>query len=168
MIRSVHFALSISIGLATLILALAYALNVSVALAFIIVACGLLWLVGAWLDWRWTAPLNFVLFSGAAALGIWLKLPSDWMLVGIVTTLIAWDLQHFTERLSAAERVEGDRALKRAHLQRLIIVASLGLLLGEITLRVKLSLTLGWALLLGSLAVLGLSAAIRFLRRESA
>jgi len=162
-----HFVLFISLGLATLILTLVYGLNASPALGLVITAFGLLWLIGAWLDWHWTASLGLIIFIGAAAFGIWFELPADWLLLGIVATLASWDLNHFAQRLRAAEDIEGERVLKRAHLQRLFIVASLGLLLGEVTLRVQLSFAFGWAFLLGLLAVLGLSQAIRFLRRES-
>jgi hypothetical protein len=62
--------------------------------------------------------------------------------------------------------VERAPELERRHLQRLLLVALLGLLLGAIALRIEITLGFGAALLLALLAVLALSRAIRAMRCE--
>jgi len=59
------------------------------------------------------------------------------------------------------------RALERAHLQRLAIVSSAGLLLGALALTLRLTLHFGVIFTLGLIAVFGLSRLIHYLRQES-
>lgn len=117
-------------------------------------------------DLRLPPKVAFVLFVGAAAFGLGQDLPSGWMLLGLVAALSAWDLAHFAHLLDGAEGVEQRRLLERRHLRRLLIVDGLGLLLGGAALTVQIQLGFGLVLLLGLLALLGLSRAVRFLRRE--
>lgn len=158
---------AISIGLATLILASGYAISLRWFEVIIIALIGLLWLTGRQCGWAWTVSLGFMLFVGAAAFGIWLELPSALMLCGTVATLAAWDLDGFSARLQRAKRIEGQQQLQRSHLWRLLIVSALGLLLGGVALGVRVEFGFWSALLLGILAILGLSRTIGFLRRES-
>jgi hypothetical protein len=158
---------SISIGLATSGLAIGYALNALWIGVTIIVALGLLWLVGQWRSWRPVSVLVAILFIFATAFGVWQGVPAAWMLFSIVTTLVAWDLGQFTDRLEQTEQIVGESELKRIHLQRLLVVAGLGFLFGGIALRLQVELNLGWGIFLGLLAIVGLSRIIGFLRRES-
>lgn len=161
-----NFAL-VGIGLATLLLALAYALNDSLIWALAITALGLFWLMGQWRSRAWVGSVGLSAFVGATAFGIWLGLPAGWMLVSIVATLVAWDLDDFSLRLGSVEHIGGEVHLKRSHLQRLLVTASFGLLLGVVALSIQLDLAFGWALLLGLLAIFCLGQAFRLLRQES-
>jgi hypothetical protein len=156
----------VSIGLATVALALGYGLGGLWAGALLVAALGLLWLLGQRAGWGWVASAMLVLFVGAAAVGIWLGVGAGWTLPGVVAALSAWDLDHFARRLGGAGRVEGARELERRHLRQLLIVDGAGLLLGAVALGIKLKYGLGVALLLWLLAVLSLSRAIGFLSRE--
>jgi len=89
------------------------------------------------------------------------------MLVGVVAALSAWDLDHFARRLRGVERVEMRLALEWHHLRRLISVDGLGLLLAGVALAVQYKFSFDAALVLGLVAVLGLSQMISYLRRES-
>jgi hypothetical protein len=89
------------------------------------------------------------------------------MLLGTVAALAAWDLDHFAFRLQDISRVEQRETLVTAHLQRLALVSGGGLLLGIGALLVQVRFSLGAAVLLGLLAILGLQQFLVMLRRES-
>jgi hypothetical protein len=158
--------LPISTVLAALSLAAGYGPN-RWAGALVITALGLLWLLGQRRHAEWLASLVLVFFVGAAVLGIWWESPKILMLIGVVAALAAWDLDHLVHRLRSVKHGEGVRTLERGHIRRLLSVAGLGLLLGAIALVSQVRLGLSLVFLLGLLAMLGLSGAIRFLRRES-
>lgn len=157
---------SLSIAAATLVLALSYAWGAQGIIALLIAALGMLWLIGHRRRWGWTGALVFTFFVGAAAFGAWRGLPAGGMLVAMVVTLMAWDLDAFVRRLRDARRVADERALMRAHLLRFSLVAAIGLLLSGIALVGRVELGLGGALLLGLLVVLSLSRAFGTLNRQ--
>jgi hypothetical protein len=135
--------------------------------ALVIAALGLLWLVGQRRRIEWLASPLLVILTGAAMLGMWWGAPKGLMLIGAVLALAAWDVDHFTQRLTSVEYGESVRTLERSHILRLLSVTVLGLALGAIALVSQVRLGLGLVFLLGLLAILGLSQAVRFLRRES-
>ena len=135
--------------------------------AVLAAAVGFLWLLGLWRDWGWMASVGLACFVGAAAVALWLGVGAGWALLCVAAALSAWDMDHFAQRLGRVGRGDGALDLERRHLERLLIVNGLGLLLGAVALRIKIEFGFGVALLLGLLAVLGLSQAIGFLRRES-
>ena len=155
-----------STALAAAALALGYGLGGTWIGTGLILLVGLLWLAGQWRRWGWVASPALVLFVGTAAFGLWLGLGAGWMLAGVVAALSAWDLDHFAQRLKRAGRVEGARALERGHLGRLLAVDGLGLALGALALGLRIQFGFGAALVLGLLAVWGLSRVVGFLRRE--
>jgi hypothetical protein len=126
-----------------------------------------LWLLGYWRGLAWVAPVGLAGFTAAAALGLLMGLAAGWMVVGLLAALCAWDLHRFVQRLRGVERVEAEAGLERRHLRRLLAVAGLGLLTAFLALRIEVRLTFLMALLLGLLAVWGLSRAVAVLRRES-
>ena len=130
-------------------------------------AMGLLWLLGQRRHAEWLASPMLAIFVGAAVLGMWWGAPGVLMLMGVVAALAAWDLDHFTQRLTSVKVGEDARTCERGHIRRLLSVVGLGLLLGAIALVSQVRLGLGLVALLGLLAILGLGGAVRFLRRES-
>ena len=102
-----------------------------------------------------------------AAIGLWLDLTTGWMLLALVAALTAWDLDHLGRRLQSAGSEEQSRSLERRHLQRLLAVDAVGLLLAILALEIEFRLRLTVALLLGLLAVVGLSQVVGLLRRCS-
>jgi hypothetical protein len=124
----------------------------------------------AWIAARrrrdWTPTLGLLVFTAVAAFGTWRGAPAVWMLAGIVAALAAWDLDHFGRRLRGTP-VEGEVALARAHLRRLLLVSSAGLLVGWFALGIRVELGFSAALALGLLVVVALSRAIGLLRREA-
>jgi hypothetical protein len=158
--------LPVSIVVAAGALAAGYSLDGLWVAAPAIVCLGILWLAGHWRGWKWTAPLGLAGCTLLAAGGLWFNLGKGWMLVGLVAALAAWDLDYFLQRLRSVAQVKGAPDLERHHLFRLLVVVSLGLLLPVLALQVQVRLSLGVLMLLGLVAVLGLSQALRFLGRE--
>ena len=157
----------LSIGLATGALVSGYALGDLWIWAPPVMALGLFWLVGQWRGWDWVASVGLAFSTGFAAIGILRQLGAGWMLFAVVAALTAWDLGHYAHWLGSVQRVEKARELERRHLQRLLIVDSLGLLLAAAALQLKAKLSFGLAVVLGLLVILGVSRAVRLLRRES-
>ena len=157
----------IAIGLAAGGLALAYAVRLQWAGALIVVALGGLWLLGERRGWGWTGGVGLSGCVAAAVAGIWSDLPALWMLVSVVSTMVAWDLHRFERRRSMAGDVEAMDEVARIHLQRVLLVAGLGILLGGITLGTGLQLNFAWALVLGAVLILALSRVLRFIHRTS-
>jgi hypothetical protein len=146
-----------SIVFAMVILALGYALTPLWLGAVVVAILGLIWLVGQQRQVDWLNDFGFAFFVAAAAIGVWRGAPSGWMLVGTVAALAAWDLARFDGRLAQVEQIIGGRQLRRDHLRRLLLVAGLGLGFGALALGLQFELSLGWAILLGLLVVIGLS-----------
>ncbi len=148
-------------------LAVGYGLGGQWVWTAVIGLVGVLWLAGTWRGWEWVASMGLIGFTGIAAVGLWLDLGAGWMVFGLVAALCAWDLGRFVLCLRRVGRVEAERELEQRHLQRLLAVAGLGLLVAAIALSIEIRFTFVMALLLGLLAVWGLSQAVGFLRRES-
>jgi hypothetical protein len=152
--------------LATAALGVSYGLGGHWAGALVILSVGLIWLLAQWRGWDWMASGELVFTLGAAVFGLWLGLGTGWMLCAVVAAISAWDLDHFAQRLRSVGRVEGKQELERRHLRRLLVMDALGLLLAALATVLQFRLGFGAALLLGVLAVLGLSRLIGFLRRQ--
>jgi hypothetical protein len=155
------------VALAAMGLALGYGVDGIWAAAPICLGLGACWLIGEHLDWRWTNALGLICFLGAAIVGIWSGITVPLLLFSTTAALVAWDLLRFAQRLRTAVQVEGGDVLMRAHVQRLLVIAAVGLLLGGISQGVQLELSFSGALLLGGLAILGLSRAVGFIQHKS-
>lgn len=106
------------------------------------------------------------LFVLAAAIGFWLGAPSWVMLLGLVASLGAWDLDHFLQRLSRADRIELESGLGRDHLRRLMLVEVIGFTVGMVGLTFQTLITFWWEVLLVLLVVIGLSRIVARVRKE--
>lgn len=158
--------LPVATVLAAAVLAMGYGLNSLWSGAVVALVVGALWLVGQWRKWGWVGSVALVLLVAVAAVGQMGDVGSGWMLVGVVVSLVAWDLDRFVRRMRVAGHVEGIDVLERRHLWRLLIVAGAGLFLGAVALSIKIRLGFAVAFLLAFLAVLGLSRVVGFLQRE--
>lgn len=159
----------LSVGLAAGSLALVYGLGGLWIGALCSAVLGILWLASA-RRWARTASAGLILSTVLCAFGLTQGLAPAGMLVCLVAALTAWDLDDFHRLLESKATVVHAGQLQRQHLQRLVVVNLLGLVLGLVALNIGAyapRLTLGLAVLLGLLAILGLSRAISFLRRES-
>jgi len=161
-----RIAVWISIGAATGALALGYALNGTWPGAVLILFGGLAAGIAQPRSRVWSASAGLFLVTAAAAYGVWSGAAAMLMLAGIVAALAAWDLAYFERRIRHARRAADRRALIRSHVWRLSIALGAGFVLGWFSLGARIELDFGWLLLLGLIALLGLSAAIGFQRRE--
>jgi len=147
-----------------------------------VLAAGLggLWLVA--LRRRWGAATSLLLlgFILLAAFGVSLPGGALWAPLCLVAALAAWDLDRFAGRLrgvgARAVSTEGAEAapdetdetddLTRRHLLRLGVVSALGLILSWAGQAIHFKLNLTVMLVLGFVAILGLSRVVRSLVRE--
>jgi hypothetical protein len=153
--------------LATLVLLLNLlfgSLLVEGALALLL---GGLWVVGYLRRWPGAGGTGLAASVVLAAWGVWRGAAVAPMLVAVTLALAAWDLDSFGRLLGVAGQVADEQAVWRTHLLRLAPVAAAGLILGLIALGLRVSLTFGWVMLLGAVAMFGLSRAIALLRRHS-
>ena len=151
--------------IATLALALGFALIPLWPGIIVIAILGSVWLVGQQRRVAWLHDVGFALFIVAAAVGVWWGAPAGWMLAGATAALAAWDLARFDRRLIQVELIASEDQLRRDHRQRLLAVAGLGLGFGALALSPPFELSIGWAILLGLLVVIGLSRLIQAARR---
>jgi len=149
---------------ATTSLAIAYATSIVWPWSAIVVIFGLTWMIAQRRASNWIASVGLFFFFVSSSAGIWLGLPAGALLFSLVAALCAWDLQYFILRTRDTQL---HPHIEWQHLQRLIVVASIGLLLSAIALLIQVKIELGGALVLGLVSILGLSQAISFLRRES-
>jgi len=159
-------ALVVLTVLATGVLAIGYASRGLWSWVILIIAFGALWLFAQRPGWGWAASLGLIFFVVAAARGIFLDMPTGWLLLGVVATLSAWDLDHFIRRLKQARPVEKALDLERRHLKWLTIIAGVGLVLGGIAIVLEVKLKFGWMLILGMVLILSLSRLIELLGRK--
>jgi hypothetical protein len=151
--------------LAAAALTAGYALSGRWLWAVVFALLGFLWLAGQRRDWEATTSIMLFLFVVGCVNGINQGVATPWLLVGLVTALSAWDLDHFTRKLRKAEQIDEVRVLEQRHLRRLLIVDGLSLLLAALALTIRVEIPFGLALILGLLAVLGISQAVGFLRQ---
>lgn len=135
-----------------------------VARGFLIL--GALWLFAGKQRWVWFSTIALVLSVLLAGFGLWIELPSGWMITGALGALLAWDLTDFMRRLRFAPLMDDLRALERRHLTRLTIVTIIGVLLASIPMFVRLEFTFEWIMLLTVVAVLGVTQLVSWLRRK--
>ena len=151
---------------AAVVLTLVYVLEGRVDLAAVSVGFSLIWLVGIWRGWDWSAFIGFISLTGAAVFGVGLGMLPVGMLVALIATLVAWDLHRFLLRLGTADTVIDKSTLQKIHLRRLAITAGVGLVLGVLALNLEFNLGLGWVILMGLIVAVSLSWVVSFVRRR--
>jgi len=159
-------ALILSILLGTASLAMGYGQAGATVFSRWFLLLAALWIFMHYRKWYWFSSLALILVVVAAAYGVWREFPTVWMLLGAVGGLLGWDLSDFARRLSYAAPMDDIRGLERRHLERVAIVAVLGVGLALVSLYVhiqRLAFEIAVALLL--LAALGLTRLVIGLRK---
>lgn len=164
MIRKLWY---VSLGCATSALVAGYAIGGLWIWTLPILGLAALWLLAERRGLKWLTSLELLLYVGLAAIGLWQQLAFGLMLLGIIAALATWDMENFHQRMKDVERVDHREGLERKYLQRLLIVEGSGALLAVAAVNLSVTFSFGSALLLGLLAVVGLSRTIGYLRRES-
>lgn len=125
-----------------------------------------LWLLAHFRKQHWFSSVALLIIIVAAAYGVWREFPTVWMLLGAVGGLLGWDLSDFARRLGYAAPLDDTRALERRHLERVGIVAALGIGLALLSLYIQINrLAFEVAVGLLLLAVLGLTRLVIGLRK---
>ena len=128
---------------------------------------GVLWLFAGWKRWSWFSIIAILLTVALAGFGLWIELSPGWMIAGALGGLLAWDLSDFMRRLQFVHFTDDKRGLERRHLTRVTIVALGGMLLGTISILVRLEFTLEWMMLLALVGALGVTQLVAWLRKGS-
>jgi len=155
-----------SILLGTISLAIGYTLGGMsfYSLWFVLLAAA--WLVTHFRKWYWFSSIALLVEIVAAAYGVWHGFATLWMLLGALGGLLGWDLSDFARRLSYASPMDDTRPLERVHMERVAIVAVLGIGLAILSLFVRIHrLAFEVAVGLVLLAVLGLTRLVIGLRK---
>jgi len=159
-------ALVLSILLGTASLAMGYSQAGAGAYSRWFLILAILWLITHFRKWYWFSSVALLLMIFAAAYGVWNQFPVVWMLLGAVGGLLGWDLSDFARRLSYASPMDDTRGMERRHLERVGIVAALGLGLAILSVVIRVErLAFEVAVGLVLLAALGLTRLVIGLRK---
>jgi uncharacterized membrane protein len=161
---TIALILSILLGTASLAIGYGQAGAVGDARWFFVLAG--IWIFARFRKWYGFSSIALILVIAAAAYGVWLEYPAVWMLLGAVGGLLGWDLSDFSRRLEAASPMDDIRSMEIRHLERVGIVAALGLglaLLSVVLRFERLAFEVAVGLLL--LAALGLTRLVIGLRK---
>jgi hypothetical protein len=159
-------ALIISIILGTGSLAIGYSQMGFTDPARWFVLLGVLWLAAHWRKLYWFSSIGLLITISTAAYGVWREFPTVWMLLGALGGLLAWDLSDFARRLSYAAPMDDTQGMERRHLERVGIVAALGLGIALLSLFIRINrLAFEVAVGLVLLAALGLTRLVIGLRK---
>ena len=161
---TIALILSILLGTASLAMGYGQAGVTDYTRWFLLLAA--LWLFAHFRKWYWFSSIALLVVIVAAAYGVWLGVPTVWMVLGAVGGLLGWDLSDFARRLSMASPMDDTRSLERRHLERAGIVAALGLGLALLSVFLRferLAFEVAVGLLL--LAALGLTRLVIGLRK---
>ncbi|HLF74127.1 MAG TPA: hypothetical protein VI524_07275 [Anaerolineales bacterium] len=159
-------ALIISIILGTASLAIGYSQMGFADPARWFLLLGALWLAAHWRKLYWFSSVGLLITIIAAAYGVWNQFPIVWMLLGALGGLLGWDLSDFARRLGYASPMDDTRGMERRHLERVGIVAALGLGLALLSVFIHIRrLAFEVAVGLVLLAALGLTRLVIGLRK---
>ncbi len=160
----IALVLSILIGTASLAIGYRQTGAADLSLGFLVLA--VIWLLAHFRKWYWFSSLALIMLIIAAAYGVWREFPTVWMLLGAVGGLLGWDLSDFARRLSYAAPMDDTRTMERLHMERVGIVAALGVGLALLSVYIRihrLAFEVAVGLLL--LAALGLTRLVISLRK---
>ncbi len=122
------------------------------------------WALSHWRSWAWGNPLSFGLYCLVIAVGVWQGVSVVWLLLGIASSIVSWDLSHLIAKGKGVDKIIDQVGMMKRHFLRLGWVLVIGLGLCLLALNLHLTITFGWTLILGLLMFLALSRVIRFLR----
>jgi len=152
--------------LAALILSVAFASQSLWVWSILSVVFGLLCLASQGYGWGWPASIGLAYFIIASAGGVLVGIPAGWLLICVTAALLAWDLDYFIRRTRQADKIIDPSRLERKHLNRLMLIAGLGLIVGGLALTVRIEIKFGWTLFWGIVSVFALTRLIDAFSRE--
>jgi len=116
----------------------------------------LLWGIGVHLEKPTLISVTIIVHSLLLAIGTFLEIWVGWLVLSMSFMIAAWDLYWFDRRLSSVGEIRGANIMYRLHIVRLISALMVGLLLSMTTLKIRIELSFGLALVLSLVIILGL------------
>jgi hypothetical protein len=159
-------ALVLSILVGTISLALGYGQAGAAIYSRWFIVLALVWFFMQYRKYYWFSSIALLMIVVGAAYGVWREFPTVWMLLGAVGGLLGWDLSDFMRRLGYGSPMDDTQTLERRHMERVGIVAAVGVGLAFLSLYVRihrLAFEVAVGLLL--LAALGLTRLVIGLRK---
>jgi len=145
----------------------AFSLDGFIVGIWIAAVLGLLWGLGIYHSWSWLTTLEISISFGLILFGAAVGFSTPLLYTSLVFCLAAWELDHYNQRMSAFAGDDSMVMLERKHLARLTLVSLTSLGIAWASTAIKLRLSFDWSLALGLIALVGLSQAIRVLRRAA-
>ena len=145
-----------ALALLASVMALGFGLSGHPLIGLAAAVLGAGWLL---ITWRLAAgspapdDLGLLVFTGIAAWGLYQGLSAWLALVGVLLALAAWDMGRFMRRQALVLNNVAAARMERTHLVRLGLALGGGLLLGGLTLVVRIQFDFGLALVIGIIAV---------------
>jgi hypothetical protein len=127
---------------------------------------GLAWMILHARNETWISSWIFFAFALASAAATYAGVARWLAFAAIVASLLAWDLTHFSRRLSLIGDAGDAQRVERAHFARLALIVGLGALGYFVAGQARVNLTFASAGILTFLAVWGISALISSLRKR--
>jgi len=163
---SVDFVFWILLALAVLSMTFGALTSQFPAAAIAPVAIGIIWALARNRLPGLVAHAGFLLFCGMAAGGITLGIAASPMLVGVVTSMAAWDVQRFQQRLKLVKKSSETDRLQQRHLRILLFTCAAGLLVGLIPLFNRQEFPFSVVFFLALFLVIMLTGAVRYLHQD--
>jgi hypothetical protein len=128
------------IAVTTAIFTIGYIAVQGQLLAILSFLLGAGWLVLETNERQTAISFFFLMFLGLAVVGCLQEQPIPIMLLGLTTTLAAWDLSRFQTRIG--NQAEGDArdALEKNHIQKLAVTLGIGFVIGLVPVFVTISI----------------------------
>lgn len=152
------------IGLTTVAVCLAYGTDHFENAALIVLFLGAFWIMGYYKGWICLGSMMFLVFVGFCTVGLYLNLSREWLFLGLIGALCAFDANRFDQRKAIVGIVKRKHDLEKRHLLRLMTVILLCLVLGIIAASIRIKIEFVWVLTLGLLVVLCLSRVTIYLK----
>ncbi len=153
---NIHQFKTITILIATGSLALACLLQLQWLGLTGAVSLGIVWLAGTISGRHWLAGWCLALFTILSALVVLFAASAPLVLFGMCAALLAYDSSLFAQRLLAA-LPDQRSTLEQAHIRRMLLLAGLSLLVGQLALLIRLQLSFFWLFIVGIAAALALA-----------
>jgi len=146
--------------LAAAALALSFFLRGFIPGSAVMIAVGMLWLLGLRRRWGWVSGNMFLLFGVINAILLLIQAPPILEVISLSASLITWDLDHFQVRLDRIRSVEMARGVEKGHIAHLAAGVAAGILAAAAALLIHIQLSFAIALIAGAAALLFLSQAV--------
>jgi len=163
--RTTRFTPWISALLSATCLIIGFGLGRYWEILFIIPAIIVYWYFTRKTSLEFVLSILLVSYIILAVLGLLIQLSPYLMMIGCSLALISWESTLFSTKVSDASGLfrQNSQSLETLHIRDLLIVISIGLLLGLMGLNFSLHLPFGVVAILALLAICGFYRGLRFL-----